>query len=76
MSVNRNKLIPSFIEARTPKGLRALMIQNNIKQHGHVEYYNVYSYKNDKGKSRHIAWFYVILDSSNAKEILDNVETK
>lgn len=73
--INHGRLIPLFIESRSPSGLQRLMIKTNIKQKGMVKYFDIQSYQK-KGKMVWIAWYYAELNKDNADEILsDKVET-
>jgi len=50
-------LVPNFIEAQSPKALRSLMIETNIKDKAENQYYDIQFYTNRMGKVRWIAWY-------------------
>ena len=54
-------LIPNFIEAPSPQGLRALMYRTNAKLGAECQFFDIQSYK--KGdRTIWIAWFYQRLE--------------
>ncbi len=60
---NNLGLVPNYITAKTPQGLRRKMIAliSNLRQELH--FYEIYSYSNDENSSViHIAWYYTKLD--------------
>lgn len=71
MSFERS--IPFFIKARSPQGLRRLMIENNAKHGLTFKYFDI---QNVKGQW--YAWYYKQLDSLNKEDIkgLEDGDTK
>lgn len=67
--INHGRLVPSFIKSRSPSGLRRLMVENNLKHHGMVQYFDIQSYI-ERGKQAWIAWFYIDFSNENIKEII------
>lgn len=55
--------IPSFVTARTPRGLRRSMQRNNIKHRGFVVYQDIQWVESD---GLWYAWFYVKDESLEA----------
>lgn len=52
--VPKPSLVPQYISASSPQGLRRLMSLNNIRMKGFVNYFSIYF---DPISKRHIAWF-------------------
>ena len=73
MSTTHVGHIPDFIEARTPKGLRALMLETNSKNSTQYKYFDISSYTKN-GKARWIAWFYRDIADTLKKEIANGDE--
>ena len=57
--INGN-LIPNYITAQTPQGLRRRMFQENAKYGGFLKFFDISSYEENK-KTKWIAWFFVEL---------------
>lgn len=62
--VPKPSLVPQFLSASTPQGLRRLMTFNNIRMKGFVTYFSIYF---DTASKKHIAWF---LEEATDQEIL------
>ena len=57
MSTKHSDLIPNFIEAPSPSGLRAAMYRNNAKLGAECQYFDIQHYTKD-GRLVWVAWFY------------------
>lgn len=53
-----NGNIPSYIKAKSPKGLRRLMLENNIKHRQTIEYFNI-----QYAQGYWFAWFHIELEA-------------
>ena len=53
MAIHHSKTIPNFIKARTPRGLRLLMIKNNARRYARFDYFNI-----QFSKGSWYAWYY------------------
>lgn len=71
MSTNHVGHIPDFIEARSAKALRALMLSTNTDASTQFRYFDISSYVTSKGKIRWIAWFYRDIGDTLKKEIVN-----
>lgn len=69
---NHSDLIPDFITAQSPRGLRLLMFKTNAKYGAQHEYFDISHYKDSKGKDNWVAWFYRKL--KNIGELNDDAE--
>lgn len=58
MIENRPASIPNFVTAGSPQGLRRRMLMNNARLGSFVHYYDIQSYKDAKGVTVFIAWFF------------------
>lgn len=63
-------LIPDFITAQSPRGLRLLMFKTNAKYGAQFEYFDISYHKDSKGKDTWTAWFYRSL--KNIGDLNDN----
>jgi len=57
MSTTRQDLVPNFITAESPRGLRRSMFLTNQLKGGECQYFDIQSY-NESGKTKWIAWFF------------------
>ena len=55
--IKHSDLIPDYIEASSPKGLRALMYKNNAKLGAECQYFDIQTYQKGE-RTMWIAWFY------------------
>lgn len=62
--VPKPSLVPQYLSASTPQGLRRSMTLNNIRMKGFVHYFSIYY---DPTAKKHIAWF---LEEATDQEIL------
>jgi len=53
-------LIPNFITAQSPRGLRRRMFEENAKYGGFLKFFDISSYQEDD-KTKWVAWFFVEL---------------
>jgi hypothetical protein len=58
-----SRLIPTFIEARSPQGLRASMIKINARHRGMVKFFDIQTYVK-RNTSYWIAWYYVDIEGA------------
>lgn len=61
MSTKHSDLIPNFIKAPNPQGLRAAMFRNNAKLGAECQYFDIQTYKEGE-RTVWIAWFYERLE--------------
>lgn len=61
MTEAKANLIPNFIRAANPKGLRRLMLLNNAKLGGLVQYFDIQQTLDGKW----IAWYYAEIQSDD-----------
>lgn len=59
--------IPNFVKAKTPRGLRLLMLKNNAKLSATVQYFDIAFVK-----GHWFAWFYEPLTTESANAIIEN----
>jgi len=62
MSKHSN-LVPSYIEAGSPKALRLSMIKTNVKDQAQNRYFDIQTYTDRRGRQKWIAWYYKEVDS-------------
>lgn len=55
---NQGRLVPNYIEARSAKALRVLMFKTNVKDKAENQYFDIQTYKDRKGDTKFIAWYY------------------
>lgn len=58
-----SSLIPNYIKAGTPEGLRLLMYKTNAKHGLQLQYFDIQQITDGNGKFSWIAWFYINLES-------------
>ena len=63
--------IPDFIIATSPKGLRRLMLKNNIKYKAEFSYYDIQTFTDKREKLKFIAWYIRPLDLNDLGSDLD-----
>jgi len=63
-----NKL-PSFVQARSPRGLRLAMFKNNAKDRKQYHYFDIQYIQQPSGRRVWFAWFYK--DASPAEALTD-----
>jgi len=56
--INHKKTIPNYIEATSPRGLRRLMFDTNVKAKSMHQYFDIQTHVNRRGKTLWIAWYY------------------
>lgn len=59
--------LPNFIKAKTPRGLRLLMIRNNVRLKATVQYFDVQFVK-----GAWFAWFYEPLNMESIDDLAEN----
>lgn len=62
------KRIPSYLKARSPQGLRRLMLLNNAKNSTFYEYTNMQWVPDDNG-GHWYAWYYRDVDTNDVKDL-------
>ena len=62
------KRIPNFLKARSPKGLRRLMLLNNAKYSTFFEYKDIAPVL-ESCKLYWYAWFYKVVDTNDIKDL-------
>lgn len=67
--MNYSSLLPTFVEAGSPSGLRKSMMKVNIRLGGQATFFDISSYSKD-GKVRWVAWYYQHLDKELLKEVV------
>lgn len=63
MSEVRATLIPNFLRASSPQGLRRVMLSNNARLGAMVQYFSIQQVT-DRNKSYWIAWYYEDIQSN------------
>lgn len=58
MSTLHSKDLPDFITAESPQGLRRSMFKVNAKYGASHKFFDVSQFKDKKGKTKWIAWYY------------------
>lgn len=71
MSVGNSKLIPNYLAASTPQGLRRACLINNLKFGTQFEYFD-FQYVNGKW----VCWFYQAISINDANKEILKPETK
>lgn len=61
------QVVPNFVKASSLLGLRRLMLMNNLKLGGYVNYFQI-NQIDDAGKKVWVAWFYEHLPSNDVVE--------
>jgi hypothetical protein len=57
MSLVSGRMIPNFIKARSPQGLRLLMLKTNSQNGKHYQYFDI-QYVKEAAASYWIAWYF------------------
>ena len=57
MSIKRSDLLPNYITADSPQGLRRAMALKNLVENAEHQYFDIQQYQQNN-KTRWIAWFY------------------
>lgn len=58
MSEVRGNLIPNFVTAQTPEGLRRIMLATNARTGKWNNYHSIQQIKDSRNKTVWIAWFW------------------
>jgi hypothetical protein len=53
-----SEMIPDFITAQSPRGLRLLMFKSNAKYGGQFQYFDISHHKDARGRDVWTAWYY------------------
>jgi hypothetical protein len=56
--LHNSKLLPDYITAESPRGLRLLMLKTNAKFGATHKFFDISQFTDKKGKRKFIAWFY------------------
>jgi hypothetical protein len=76
MSTTFSDIIPDYIEASSPSGLRSLMVKTNVKYGHQFKYFDISSYtktdSRNKTRTRWIAWYYKKYDQLDFEEAIEN----
>ena len=63
MTIARDKILPNYIEARSPRALRLAMFKLNAEKGAMVKFFDIQNYKKENGRTFWIAWYYDGLES-------------
>jgi hypothetical protein len=58
VSTLHSKDLPDYITSETPQGLRRSMFRVNAKYGASHKFFDIQPFKDKKGKTKWIAWFY------------------
>jgi hypothetical protein len=67
LSQQHSLLIPNYITAQTPQGLRRLMFQENAKYGAQLQFFDIQQF-NDGRSLKWIAWFFAPLKNISELE--------
>ncbi len=70
--MSNSSLIPTYLDASSPRGLQRLMLQVNNKLGAQATFFDFGIYKNSKGENRFICWYYVPMSEDIIKEVVSN----